>query len=66
MAQRNNRNQKNSFNRTTVKGYSFIKRINKFQSQICLDDKRIYLGLFNTEQEAREAYLEAKKIYHII
>ena len=31
-----------------------------------LNGKHIYLGSFNTEEEARQSYLEAKKIYHII
>jgi hypothetical protein len=31
-----------------------------------LNYKKIYLGDFNTEEEATNAYLEAKKKYHII
>ena len=55
--------QKNSFN-TYAKGYSKLR--NKFQAQIGINGKHIYLGTFITEEEARNAYLEAKKIYHII
>ena len=59
-------NQQNSHNRTKAKGYFFNKKTNKFQSTIVVNYKTIYLGSFNTEQEARQAYLDAKKIYHII
>jgi hypothetical protein len=56
--------QQNQHNRTTAKGYT--KHGNKFMSQIRLDNKNIYLGLYNTEQEARQAYLDAKEKYHLI
>lgn len=59
-------NQQNSFNRTKIKGYYYKKQAKKWQSQIMLNDKKIYIGLFDTEEEARNAYLEAKKIYHTI
>lgn len=59
-------NQQNQFNRTKAKGYTWFKRDSKWKSQIQLNNKSIYLGLFNTEQEARKAYLEAKEIYHKI
>ena len=58
--------QQNQWNRTTAKGYYLDKRTNKFNSQIYLNRKRIRLGYFNTEQEARTAYLQAKEKYHII
>ena len=54
----------NQWNRKGVKGYT--KRGDRFIAQIRLNNKRIHLGLFNTEQEARQAYLDAKKLYHII
>jgi phage tail tube protein FII len=60
--------QQNQWNRTTAKGY--YKQINKdsisYIAQIYINTKRIYLGLFNTEEEARTAYLAAKQIYHVI
>jgi len=59
-------NQQNQWNRTTAKGYSFFKRDNKWQSKIKLNNKTIFLGLFKTEEEARNAYLQAKEIYHKI
>jgi hypothetical protein len=56
--------QKNCFNKKIVKGYS--KNGKGFQAQISLDYKHINLGTFNTEEEAHQTYLDAKKIYHII
>jgi len=57
--------QQNSFNQK-AKGYYWDKNANKWHSYIRLNGKAIHLGLFNTEVEAKEAYLEAKKVYHII
>lgn len=58
-----NRSQQNQ--NTNAKGYTKTK-YNKFAAQIIVDYKHIWLGTFDTEQEARQAYLEAKKIYHSI
>ena len=60
-----NRNQQ-SQNRKDVKGFYFNKNSNKWCARIGIDNKTIHLGSFNTEEEARQAYLEAKKKYHII
>lgn len=59
-------NQQNQHNQTKAKGYSWKKINNKWQSRIGLNGKVIHLGLFDTEIEASQAYLNAKKIYHII
>jgi hypothetical protein len=40
--------------------------INHIINHIILDDKSYYLGLFENEQDARNAYVEAKTRYHII
>lgn len=58
-------NQENQFNQK-AKGYSFNKRINKYFAQIHLNYKNIHLGYFDDENDARQAYLDAKEIYHII
>jgi hypothetical protein len=56
---------KNQWNRD-CKGFSFYEKLQKYKSQIRVDGKDFYLGYFDTEKEAHEAYLEAKKKYHII
>ncbi len=40
-------------------GASFAKNVQKWKSSIALNNKDIYLGLFDTEREAHERYLEA-------
>ena len=59
-------NQENHFNRTTTKGYYWSKHHQKYKTQIMIDGKSINLGSYETEEEARTAYLEAKKQHHII
>jgi len=55
--------QNNSLN-TNPKGAYFNKQRNNWYSRICIKDKDIFLGYFKTEEEARQAYLSAKSIYH--
>ena len=57
--------QQNRFN-TKAKGCSYHKGNKKWCAEIMLNYKKISLGYFNTEEEARNAYLEAKKKYHKI
>ncbi len=57
--------QQNMFN-TKCKGCHFYKRVNKWMSYITVDYKKIHLGYFNTEEEAKQAYSEAKQKYHQI
>jgi len=56
----------NNWNMTKAKGYSWNKHAQKYQAHIKLNNKKIHLGYFATEDEARAAYLAAKQIYHII
>jgi hypothetical protein len=55
--------QQNSFN-TNAKGYSQCRQ--KWRAYIRFNDKLIHLGYFDNEVDARNAYLEAKKKYHIL
>lgn len=43
-----------------------IDHINGNTLKIVLNGKSIYLGCYETEDEARQTYLDAKKIYHQI
>ncbi len=59
-------NQQNQFNRSGVKGYSWNEARKKWVANIKAEGKSKNLGGFETEDEARNAYLAAKAIYHII
>jgi hypothetical protein len=59
-------NQQNQWNRTKAKGYSWDKNRNKWKSNIRLNNKTIFLGRYDNEEDARQAYLDAKEKYHII
>ena len=59
-------NQQNQFNRSNVKGYTWREAQKKWESQIMIDGKSITLGCFKKEEDARNAYLEAKAKLHII
>jgi len=58
-------NQENQFN-TDAKGCCFHKPTGKWMAYITINRKLINLGLYISEEEAHNKYLEAKKIYHII
>jgi hypothetical protein len=57
-------NIKSNNRNTNSKGYCYCKSRKKYLSQIMVDYKNIFLGRFNTKEEARNAYLQAKKKYH--
>lgn len=40
------------------------KKSGKFRAEIGVDNQNIYLGMFDTAEEASEAYLKAKAQYH--
>ncbi len=52
-------------NGRNVKGYCLNNR-GKYKTQITVDNKAIYLGSYDTEEEARQAYIDAKLKYHNI
>jgi hypothetical protein len=57
--------QENGFNRG-AKGYNFHKPTGKWRAQIQVNGVKIHIGLYDTEDEARAAYLDAKVQYHKI
>ena len=58
--------QQNQWNQLNAKGYTWHKRNKKWGAQISVNAKDIYLGCYDTEEEARNAYLRAKEIHHVI
>jgi len=58
-------NQHNNLH-TNTKGFTYNKRSNRYRSYIKLNNKQISLGCYDTQEEAHQVYLKAKKIYHII
>lgn len=52
-------------NKKGVKGYCFNKKLSKYRARIKVGGKNIHLGLYNTPNEATQAYKEAKLKYHI-
>jgi hypothetical protein len=58
-------NQQNQFN-TNFKGYSWNKKNKKWKANITVNSKHIHLGVFDNEEDARLAYIEAKEKYHVI
>ena len=45
-------------------GACFVKGKNKWRASIRFDNKRVHLGYFESMNEARQAYLQAKKEHH--
>ncbi|MBV03337.1 MAG: hypothetical protein CML45_02985 [Rhodobacteraceae bacterium] len=58
-------NQENCFNRRDAKGYCWDWQKGKWRAQICIDREVKFLGCWDTEAQARLAYLEAKEKYHL-
>lgn len=56
--------QQNQENQTRARGYYWSKRDQAFQAYIQINGRLKNLGYFKTEAEARQAYLEAKAIFH--
>lgn len=49
---------------TKLLGATFEKRSGLFQAQIVINGKNKYLGLFDTAEQAHEAYAVAKRKFH--
>ena len=47
-------------------GVTWVERLQKWLAQIGVNGKIMSLGCFTLEADARQAYLDAKKIYHVI
>ena len=62
---RNITQHENNLNKR-CKGYYFHKKSGKYKAEIQLNRKKIHIGYYNTEEEAREAYLNKKAEVHII
>lgn len=54
----------NQHNQRRAKGYSYRADSDKWEARLVADGKKYFLGLFDSEEAARAAYLEAKKIHH--
>ena len=53
----------NNSSYSIYKGVSYSKKRNKFSSEITINKKRIFLGYFDKELDAANAYVKAAKIY---
>jgi len=51
---------------TDAKGYYWHKTCNKWQAQIFRNGEFIYIGLFDTEEDAHNAYIKKKLELHLI
>ena len=58
-----NYQKRKTINGRNVKGY-YLTKYGTYEAQITVDCKKIYLGSFHTEEEARQAYLDGKLKYH--
>ena len=54
----------NEQNKFVKKGYGYNKRDKLWQAKITVSGKKIILGCFKNEDDARAAYIEGKKKYH--
>jgi hypothetical protein len=63
--QENGQNRDKQANNTSgYKGVTWSKKSQKWQAQICHNNRRIQIGVFNDPKEAHVAYLEKSKELH--
>jgi hypothetical protein len=63
----NSQNQRKASKNNTstgILGVSKHKNSSRFTSAICTNKKQIYLGTFDTPEEAHKAYVQAKRQHH--
>ena len=60
-ATKTEQNQNRSHN---IKGYTWNKYHKKYEAKMKKDGKRLFLGYFDTAEEARNAYLASKSLLH--
>ena len=58
-----NTRERTTMNNKPIKGYTKTK-YGRFMSMIKVDYKSMYLGTYDTEEEARQSYVDAKLKYH--
>jgi hypothetical protein len=54
----------NQQNQVKAKGYTWNKNSKKWKAQININGKKIGLGYYDNKEASRQAYLDAKKLYH--
>ncbi len=59
-----NTQKRKTMNGRNVKGYTL--KNGKYVAKITVDYKKFYLGSYDTEEEARQAFIDAKLKYHNI
>jgi hypothetical protein len=60
-----NQTKAHKCNKSKYLGVTALKGSNKWRSRITVNKRQLFLGMFETAQEAHEAYLNAKKRYHV-
>jgi len=64
ITQQQNTQKRKTMNGRNVKGYTL--KNGKYVAKITVDYKKFYLGSYDTEEEARQAFIDAKLKYHNI
>jgi hypothetical protein len=60
----NSQNQRKAKSNNQLGVLGVSRNGSKFKAVICVNKATIYLGTFNTVEEASSAYLDAKRAYH--